>query len=506
MSHDFKARVKHHAAHIEKHLGGQAEVEAIATAETTVLKATSEYASLECFESQIPVGSFTTADKIKIRGGAYKWRNTGDGCFTVYDVPLVSEWKKGDHGAPYAGDKETLEEFVATAQKRYKTGNFCATAYKRHNPDVPFDHPDFRGYVLPNRVGKYSLERGDKWTIFGDLKLTGDAFQEAKEGRIPYVSVEIPWAKRRIRGLSFQDTLPPEYEYALFTLGEEVVGPIADGVLGNFAVSKDSAAKFMDDDKDEKSKNGNGNGDSDAKKDKGGDEDFDKRVSGHIAKNMGKYVDDHMKKHGAKYMSDAMAARALMQATDPLTGKGYAKPSEPNEPSGGTVAMTEPELAAKMTAQAGEIADLKARLDKQDGEKAAASFVARAEKALSAKIVTPAIKEQIAMFASEWAPAKDGEARFDKFIDALKPSLKDKPTSETGSMTTTAVDLANPVLAKIAKDGPDRLEEAGKFSAQWGELKRMLGDRFATTEEDFVKQEMGLAKAKRDGFFNENGR
>ena len=211
MAQDFKARVKFHAAHIEKHIGGQAEIEKIATEECSAQNAASELSKLACFESQVPTGSFTAVGSaiINIRGGKYKWRNTGDGFFTVVDVPLVSEWKKGDHGAPYEGSKEVLEEFVATAQKRYQEGNFCATAYKRHNPDIPIDHPDFRGYALPNRVGKYTLEKGDKWTIFGDLKLSREGFEEAKSGRIPYISVEIPWTRRRIRGVSFQDTLPP---------------------------------------------------------------------------------------------------------------------------------------------------------------------------------------------------------------------------------------------------------------------------------------------------------
>lgn len=488
-------RIKHHMSHISEHPGGRDQATAIAASECGLSKNAAQFTKESCYESQVPVGSFTAMNGIAIRGGSYKWRNTGDGYFTVYDVPLVSEWKKGDHGAPYDGTKEVLEEFVATAQERYKAGNFCATAYKRHNPDIPIDHPDFLGYVLPNRVGKYTLEKGEKWTVFGDLKLSRDGFEEAKAGRIPYVSVEIPWARRRIRGLSFQDTLTPEYEYALFTVGDEV----ADAATANFTVSADSIAKFMEDVEAKK--------EPEPKKPDSDDDEFDKRVSGVMGKHLGKYVDDHMKKNGHKYVADAMQQRGMMQANDPFPRKAQALPSEPTEKAGG-IKMTDPEVAAKMTAYAGEIADLRGRLDKQDQEKIAAAFVTKAEKSLSTKILAPAIKEQIATFAEEWAAAKDGEARFDKFVEALKPSLKDKPvTSVMGSMMDGAgVDLSNPVLAKIAKDGPDQLEEAGKFSTQWHELKRRFGDRITSKEEAFVKTEMGLAKARRDGLFIESGR
>lgn len=416
------------------------------------------------------VGTFT-ADKIKIKGGDYRWRDDGDGYFTVLDVPIISEWKKGSHGATYDGTKEVLEEYVATAQKRYQEGHFCATAYKRHNPDIPIDHPDFLGYALPNRVGKYTLESGDKWTVFGDVKLSAAAFADAKAGKIPYISAEVPWAKRRIRGVSFQDTLPPEYEYALFTVGEEVKDS-----AGKFDVSKDSVAKFMDDEsaKSEKKEGA-------PHKEPDGDECPTCGEMGcHIAKHIAGQVGEHVK----KYLQSAGQYSAPPFKPTPL-------PSEPVKVEGGAN-MVEPEMAAKFTAQANEIAELKGRLDKQDCEKRAQAMVARAEKAYEGKIITPAHREQIAQFAADWSALKDGEERFTKYVEALKPSLKDKPTtSAVGAMTAGgSIDASNPVVAKFANQGPDAMEAAGRFSAQWRELKRVSGDRFSCPEEDFVKNEM----------------
>lgn len=472
-------RIKHHMDHADRHIGGREQAIAIAASECGIAKNASHEGEA-CYESQVPVGTFTATDKkINIKGGDYKWRSDGDGYFTVLDVPLVSEWKKGDHGAPYDGDKATLAEFVATAQRRYQAGHFCASAYKGHNPDpeMPIPAAQFRGYVLPNRVGKYTLEQGEKWTIFGDIKLEKAGFDEWRAGRLPYLSVEIPWSKRRIRGLSFQDTLPPEYEYALFTSGEEVKDATA-----KFEVDKDSVAKFMEDESPPK------NGEDKKPEADVDDQAFDERVGRHMAKHFGSYV--------AKYA----AGSSLARMADPVPHKPSAMPVEPEKGA----KMTDPEMAAKFTALAAANEDLKARLDKQDHEKIAAKFVVKAEQGLSTKIITPGLREQIAGFAAEWAPAKDGEAKFDKYVEALKPSLKDKPS--LGTVTGATVDMTDPVVAKFAQQGPDAMEEAGKFAAQWKGLKSTLGDRFGEGEEDFVKREIALAKAKREGFFRENGR
>mgnify|MGYP001571627742 CR=1 FL=1 len=84
--------------------------------------------------------------KIKIRGGNYKAIDTEDGYFTVRDVPLMAEIKKGVKGAPYDVDEKVLGVFVDEAQRHYHGGTpFCATAFIGHNPEVPVSHPDFVG-------------------------------------------------------------------------------------------------------------------------------------------------------------------------------------------------------------------------------------------------------------------------------------------------------------------------------------------------------------------------
>ena len=412
--------------------------------------------------------------KINIKGGNYRATDTADGYHIIHDVPLVSEWKKGDHGAPYDGTAEVLQEFVQTAQNRYSQGNFCATAYKRHNPDIPIDHPDFLGYVLPKRVGKYTLETGEKATIFGDIKISNDGFEQARTGKIPYVSVEIPWEKRRIRGLSFQDTLPPQYEYALFTTGEVVKDATA-----KFQVIHD-VGKFMADDE---SKEDN----------EMSDEKIAKYVDANIGKHIEKYLDGNLKKHLEKITP-------LTQ--DPNIRKPDALPAEPNK-EGGKMTNLDPEFAAKFAAQANDLAELKGKFAESEGKEKVKALMAKADGLLFRKIMLPEVRDTIIMkFAADSLSMNKGEEWFLATIEKLKPSLRDKPPANIAEFQAgalPAVDPGDPVVAKFVQKNPQDMEHVTKFAAQWAELKRALGDRFNCTQENFITNELGRFKAIRNG-------
>ena len=409
-------------------------------------------------------------DAIKIKGGNYRVTDTQDGYFTVHDVPLVSTWKKGDHGAPYDGTKEIMQQMVNTAQSRYQEGHFCATAYKGHNPDIPITSPEFVGYVLPNRVGKYQMETGEKDTIFGDVKMSAEKFADARAGKLPYVSVEIPWARKRIRGLSFQDTLPPQYEYPIFTVQEPTLDATA-----KFTAVKEDVAQFKEDDHM--------------------DDKIEKAVAKYMGDHIGKYVNDYMDKNMKKHTSDG--------------GKPNAKPAEPTDNKGGKMAV-DPEFAAKFTAQTAEVAELKAKFAAQENEKKASGLVAKAESELSRKVISQDLMEQIGLFAAEAVTKEDGEKWFDKFVGTLKPSLRDKPPRDMGEFmadgNAVRPDAQDPTVAKFAQEGPDVLEQVAKFAGQYRALKTQLGDRMESTEEHFVKNELMVWKAKRNGTLTETRR
>lgn len=476
MADDCMARrIKHHMEHIGEHPGGREQAIAIAAHECGVAKNAAAYDKEACFERQTPVGTFDANTKIKIKGGNYKATDTGDGYFTVHDVPLMSEVPQGTKGAPYAVTKEVLEEFVSTAQNRYHGGHFCATAYVGHNPDVPINHPDFAGYVLPNRVGLYKMESGDKWTAFGDIKIDAEKFSAAKAGKLPYTSPEVPWIKRRIAGLAFLDTLPPFYEYALFTIGEVVADDSA-----KFEAKLDEEAKFMDD--------------KEKKKDDG-DKDMDDKIEKMMAKHVAKYMDEELPKHLAKAM-------AKMSSIDK---KPDALPVETNTSKEGAKMNVDPEFAAKFAALQNDAAELKKwKEDQENGDKAK-KLIAKAENILSRKVLSTPLLEQIGQFAREAVTKKDGETWFDKFVETLKTSLREKPPSSMAEFTATglpATDPGDPIISKFAQEGPDAIEQVSKFSSQWRQIKSSLGDRYTCTQENFITNELNLWKAQRSGELN----
>jgi hypothetical protein len=144
-----------------------------------------------------------------------------------------------------------------------------------------------------------------------------------------------------------------------------------------------------------------------------------------------------------------------------------------------------------------ENAEIKARLDKQDNEKKASIFMAKVERALARKIVPQTLKDQIASFAADWAGAKDGEATLDKYVEALKPALKDKPT--VGFEPSAGADVTDPVIAKFAKEGAD-LSEVATFGAQYDDLARAMPSYKETVgKEAYIKNEIMQAAAKRGG-------
>ena len=459
-------RIAHHKEHADRHTGGHDQIVAIAASECGIAKdthAATDCAKMECYNRQPEAtGSFTAVPAIQIKGGNYRATDTGDGYFTVHDVPFVSEWVKGDHDAPYDGTQDVLQEFVDTAQRRYNDGNFCATAYKRHNPDIPITHPDFMGYALPRYVARYTLEGGPKWTIFGDVKLSAEKFADARAGRVPYASVEIPWAQRRIRGLSFQDTLPPQYEYALFTIGE---------------VSRDEAAKFVAIPEavpmPEPAKN-----------------EVEAAIAKFAAEALPKIVEDAIKK--------AMPEKfgAAPGPDDDVKGPHDSSSGKPSNPP---AQMTmDAETAAKFAAMLNDNSEIKAQFAAMANEKKTATLVAEAQKRLASKSVTKDLMDQIGAFAAEAVGKENGKGWFDKMIEALSTSLREKPPRDYADFTAGAAPSSqDPAVAKFSAEGPEVMAEVARFAAQHRELKRLLGDRITIPETAFIENELRQSKAKR---------
>ena len=429
-----------------------------------------------------------SADKIKIRGGDYKAVDTGDGYFTVQDVPVMAEVSKGTKGAPYDVNKDVLEEFVKTAQERYHGERpFCATAFVGHNPDIPVTHPDFVGYVLPKRVDKYKFEDGDKWTVFADIKMNKAAFEKAKRGELPYTSPEVPWARRRISGLAFLDTQPPHFEFALFIPGD---------------ATPDIAAKFDAIADEEKNPMAKMDADTKVEEKKESGKDMESVVGNYVAKYMDENLPKHVEKSVSEYMSKNVLKRLAGNA-DESNKKPDALPAEPEGQKGGMNMSADPEMAAKFAAQADELAALKKRLDERESQEKAKALEEEAIAKMNGKLISEETKSFIAMFA------KEGKEKLDKFMTALLKDAKDRPPRNMseflGGSSMPEGNFSSPVVQKYTD--PEEMELAAKFSAQWSAIKKAPGGKSFTCSEDvFVKNEIIRYKSERDLQLNGQGR
>jgi hypothetical protein len=419
-------------------------------------------------------------DGIRIKGAGYKATNTQDGYFTVHDVPLASEVKQGVKNAPNDIGKEELQSYVDTAQRKYHDGHLCARAFKRHNPDPGENapEPEFAGFVLPKHVGRYKFDDGERWTAFGDLKLTAEKFEEFKAGKLPHHSPEIHWGKERITGLAFLDAQDPYFEYSTNTVSEVVENPQAA-----FA-AVDDVAKFMADDPTE-------------------EEEMNKKeleaLFGKFAEQTKKTVEEAVTKTVDEAVEKKFAS---------MNKKPDVIPVEPTTNKEGAKMKMDPEFAAKFAALQNDNAEVKAKLEERENKEQAAELVAGAEAALTGKSITQPLREQIASFAAEAVQKEGGQAWFGKFIDSLKTSIKDKPPTsltefhaQASTEGTNKIDPStNPDLAQYVNEGPEALDQAAKFMAQARAIKTSpVGGKFSFSEKDFVKEEMRRWKAIRSG-------
>ncbi len=446
--------------------------------------------------------------RIKINGGNYRWMNTHDGYFTVFDVPIMAEIPKGTKGAPYDIDRSELEHYVKVAQERYHSGRFAATCFKGHNSDIPITNPDFLGYILPNRVGLYRMEDGPKWTLFADIKLREPAFQAVMRGELPYHSPEIPWDKRRISGLALLDTMPPFFEFELFTLGDEITEAELKGKRAEFSSVVHDLSKFLEGDfampdnpntakcagcekKDEEiqllkkmaseaeerakkfeaelcnTKSMKGAADNE-KTDK--DEDEDK-------KKKDKKGEESDKKDK---MSSTSPADQVPSKTSPIPAEPGTNPKEGKMSIPDNVIAMFAERDAKLAAMQEAVKRLTEEAAKKAAEETRRARVAAAKSELAGFVLSSDIDETLATFA-------DDEAKLKVYVASLKKNAqKQPPTSLADFKGLGPVETQDPALAKFAQQGPDVLEKAQKFAAMYRESLR-LKLPLSMSEEQYIE-------------------
>jgi len=399
---------------------------------------------------------------IKIRGGAYRWQDTKDGYFTVFDVPLFSELSEGTKGAPEPVNKGYLEGMVRTAQERYQLGNYCGRAFIGHHKDIELAPPTMAGYVLPNRVGLAKIENAagemvDSWTAFGNLKVNTATFEKIKHGDLPGTSVEVPWSKKRIAGLALLGSRPPHFEYPNLTLGDQVTEPASASFQAqDDPILKEDAMTF---------------------------EEMMAKLNESFDVKLAKFQTEITAKFAAKADDKKADDKVSTEKVDPLPVEPTTK-AKPEEDA--KLSLDQAQIVAMFAERDAKIAGLeadnkaaKAAEEKRVAEQAKADRILKAEAELRGLIVSPDIKSQLAVFAHD-------EKMLGIYVATLKKTSQKAPPMSEADFAGTPVDASDPTVSKFSAMGPDAVEKAAKFAAQYREMKR-LGWKVTSTEEDYVK-------------------
>jgi len=411
---------------------------------------------------------------VKINGANHRAIDTGDGFYVVPDVPVFSEIEKGVKGAPRDIDKAWLEEAVAINRKEYGQGSFTGPLHIGHNKAVELSDPAFAGYFTLKRVGPYVLDGEVKATIYADFKMTAAAFDLAKRAELPYVSVEIhDWDSNRIDSVSFLNSKPSYFHYALFTIGEIVKDESA-----RFAAVLRAPAHFQDDDE---------NGDKDKKPPAATDEKAPphKEPDG----DEGGQTAAHCCAHCAMYGEQISRMARIMGMS--FGGKMEIKDEKPNAtpveqkrepPAPGATLQAEAQAAAKFAAMADKIAALEKDADGRKAEEAAKILEAKAVEDLKGFVLGESTKAGLAKFS------RMGEDHLKAFVASVKEVGTKAPARTLAEYEQGSVAASDPAIAKFQQMGPDKLEKAAKFAAEHRRIKATPAGRgMQTTEEQYIE-------------------
>jgi hypothetical protein len=398
-------------------------------------------------------------ERVKIDGANYRAINTGDGYFTVLDVPIMSEVPEGIKGAPSAVGKEWLEKAVQIAQVEYRTGKFAGPCHIGHNRSLELADPEFAGFFLPRRVARCKVGGEEKWAVFADLKLKQHVFERALKGELPYISPEInDWESNKIDSVSFLSSKVPFFQFALFTIGD-----VYEDSMAKFEANLRSGAKFEDEPEEKKDRKSDGG--SPAMEEPGDKKDSKGPACCSHCAMYGDYISRMAKMMGIAKEGVAMAEEAARPASAPVD----APKEEKKEPA-----------SAKMEAQyEGRLAALEEREKAREEEAKIAGLVSKAIVDLKGYALSDATKEKLAKFA------KAGSDVLDAFVVAYKESVQKDPPRTLGEFESKAgVSASDPTLAKFSKS-PEEMEAAMKALAEWKSLSKSRG--FSVTSEEHLK-------------------
>jgi hypothetical protein len=444
------------------------------------------------------------AKPVDIKGANYSAFKTSDDWYLLKDVLVFGEVDKDVKGAPRDIRAEEMSGMVKTATAKYQEEKYCAPVHLGHHKPLSFADPEFLGYFVPKRVGKYQLDGKERDVVFADIKLKPSAFKRVMSGELPYISPEISWDTMEFSSLSFLDSSPPHFKFPNVTIGN-----VSEDDSARFDVSKSKVmGKFMAldankaDDKEEKiSEEKQEAGLKKVKKDEREDTERD---GGDVEERIAKLEANHLVIDKAladvHYKMGLPYRGAQMQADKTFSKADSSAPKEDDNEKGNTVAddkkvtkfEDDPTAVAKFAAQEARLKAMEDKLTAKETEEAKAVRVKAAFAELEGYPLTEAGKAGIAKFA-------DDAEKLKTFIEVLKAQTpKNAPKSVAAfEANGKAVEVsgADPDLAEFQVKRPNDMPVIMKYAAffeSWKVSKFSAGSSMRDNRKQFIETMMRI--------------
>ena len=441
-------------------------------------KSTSKSSAVDPDDAEYVVVTFNAGGTLKLKGGNYSATDTGDGFFTIHDVPILSAVTENTKNAPFDVGMEWLSDAVRFGQEEYKRAKYCSPIHLTHSRSGG-DDPKFAGYFLPKRVALFEVDGVPKPTVFADLKVTAEVFEDVQCGRLPYVSPEIhDWTARRIDSLALLAGKVPYHHYPLLTIGsikkdssakfDTILNPMAGD---KFAAHLEFSSRFAQMEQ------------RCAKMESAIDRIEKTLVSGKPpSTNAAMGQNEEEGKEPANPCTRPLDAtpvdpNEIPGVTQKLSNRGDSHMSADKKPDGANVAVPDAKFEARIAALEDNLKDR----DKRDTNR---TLEEKALKELEGYTVTDKTRQAIAKFAAM------GEEPLKEFVAVYKEGRTKAPPPSLAAFEASL--LQTPEVSKFEKLGPEIQKKAARFAAGFDTLKAS-GFPPSMSREEYVKIQLRMS-------------
>lgn len=405
-----------------------------------------------------------TTTTVRTQAGYHATRQA-DGTLVVHRVPIFVECERGEHQF----GREWIDAAVAKAKQAEAEGYLPPLHIRHHEPSTEATNAvRAAGFFRILGTDTITFKGAARLAVLADLIVTDPMTQqEILQKRLPYRSVEIfDVGKPAIDSLALLDHEAPFLELPML-LVREVGGAVAGATLAfnpgptvaaifqrgvsAHLLFRESEGPMADEPKkdDDKPK-------GDKQSAEGGSLNVDAIV---------KAIKD-----GSISVADFAAIQEAMAAMQTETKTDAGEPAKAAAPSSGGETMKKDHdeaVSARFAAMQGELDGTKAKLAAMEASAQRKDAVAVAMKRLEGRPLGADLEQKLVAFHSEHGPKA-----FAAYVDSLAQAVGVLP-ADAGKAATFGASGGRKLPAfvmKFQEDGPEAVDRAAKFAAEWEQL------------------------------------